>query len=61
MNGTCASRELCRKLSALSEDELSTTDTENSSAENRAMNGPVDRRRKKKAAPGQEKQRPIQR
>ena len=51
VNGTCASRELCRKLSALSEDELSTTDTENSSAENRAMNGPVDRRRKKKAAP----------
>lgn len=51
MNGTRASRELCRKLSALSEDELSTTDTENSSAENRAINGPVDGRRKKKAAP----------
>ena len=51
MNGTRASRELCRKLSTLSEDELSTTDTENSSAENRAINGPVDGRRKKKAAP----------
>ena len=51
VNGTRASRELCRKLSVLSEDELSTTDTENSSAENRAINGPVDGKRKKKAAP----------
>ena len=51
MNGPRASRELCRKMSTLSEDELSTTDTENSSAENRAVNGPVDGKRKKKAAP----------
>ena len=51
VNGTRASREFCRKLSTLSEDELSTTDTENSSAENRAINGPVEGRRKKKAAP----------
>lgn len=50
MNGTRASRELCRKLSAFSEDELS-TDTENSSAENRAINGPVDGRKKIKPAP----------
>lgn len=50
MNGTRASRELCRKLSVFSEDDEQSTDTENSSAENRVMNGPVDGRKKKKPA-----------
>ncbi|PFX15584.1 peregrin-like [Stylophora pistillata] len=51
VNGIRASRELCRKLSVFSEDEELSTDTENSSADNRVMNGPVDGRKEKKPAP----------